>query len=96
MIKNFKSKSARDVYDGIDSRYTRKVPKELHERTRRLLDQINAAPSIKVLRKPPSNKLEKLSGKFKEFWSLRINDQWRIVFCWDENNASDVDVVDYH
>lgn len=96
MIKNFKSKTARDIYDGINSKSSRKVPKELHERTRRLFDQINAAPSLNVLTKPPSNRLERLSGKAKESWSLRINNQWRIVFFWKENDASDVDIMDYH
>ena len=96
MIKNFKSKSAWDIYDGINSKYARKVPKELHERTRRLLDQVNAAPSLRVLSKPPSNRLEKLSGKSEEYWSLRINNQWRIVFYWKGNDASDLDVIDYH
>ncbi len=96
MIKNFKSKSAQDVYDAINSKDARKIPKELHDKVRRLFDQINAVPSITTLRKPPGNKLEKLSGKLKDLWSLRVNDQWRIVFRWQENNALDVDVVDYH
>jgi len=96
VIENFKSKSARDIYDGINSKDARKIPKELHDKTRRLFDQINAVPSVTILRKPPSNRLEKLSGKFKGRWSLRVNDQWRIVFCWQENNAFDVDVEDYH
>jgi toxin HigB-1 len=96
VIKNFKSKSACDIYDGINSKDARKIPKELHNKARRLFDQINAVSSVTILRKPPSNRLEKLSGKFKDRWSLRINDQWRIVFRWQENNAFDVDVVDYH
>ncbi|MEK9627987.1 MAG: type II toxin-antitoxin system RelE/ParE family toxin [Nitrospinota bacterium] len=96
MIKNFKSKSARDIYDGVNSKEARKIPKELHDKARRLFDQINVVSSVSVLRKPPSNKLEKLGGKLKGFWSLRINDQWRIVFRWKESNALDVEVVDYH
>jgi proteic killer suppression protein len=48
------------------------------------------------LRIPPSNKLEKLSGKMSEFYSIRINDQWRIVFKWEVGNASEVTITDYH
>ena len=63
---------------------------------RRLLDQINAAPTLDMLRIPPSNRLEKLKGDLAGFWSLRINDQWRIVFRWQGQDASDVQVIDYH
>ena len=68
--------------------YTNKV--------RRLLDQINAAPKLEMLRIPPSNRLEKLKGDRAGFWSLRINDQWRIVFRWQGQDALDVQVIDYH
>ena len=64
MIKSFFDKTARDIYDGIESRYSRKLPKKLHNKALRLLDQINAAPSLELLRIPPGNKLEKLSGKY--------------------------------
>jgi proteic killer suppression protein len=60
------------------------------------LDQVNAAPDLEVLRVPPGNRLEKLSGDLSEFWSLRINDQWRLLFRWVDGDAFDVDVVDYH
>lgn len=63
---------------------------------RRLLDQINAAPTLDILRIPPSNRLEKLKGDWAGFWSMRINDQWRIVFRWQGQNAFDVQVTDYH
>ncbi len=96
MIKNFKSKTAQDVYDGVNSKNARKVPVNIQEKARRLFDQINASTSINTLRKPPSNRLEKLRGDLESFWSLRINNQWRIVFRWEENNALDVDIIDYH
>ncbi len=96
MITSFKSKLAQDIYDGNNSKHSRRLPRELHDKTRRLLDQINAAPSLDFLKVPPGNQLKKLVGNFKGFWSLRINDQWRIVFRWKENNASHVDVTDYH
>ncbi|MGD2091181.1 MAG: type II toxin-antitoxin system RelE/ParE family toxin [Candidatus Aminicenantes bacterium] len=96
MIRNFVDKTARDVYDGTNSRYSRKLPRELHAKARRLFDQINAAPSLEFLRVPPGNKLEKLVGNMKGDWSLRINNQWRIVFRWENNDAYDVRIVDYH
>ena len=48
------------------------------------------------LRIPPSNKLEKLSGNYKDFYSIRINDQWRIIFKWESNHALEVEIIDYH
>ena len=96
MIRNFRNKKTRDIYDGTNSKHARRVPAELHEKVRRLLDQMNAAPDIKILKVPPGNRLEKLSGDLKGLWSLRINDQWRLIFRWVENDAWDVDVIDYH
>ncbi len=96
MIRNFRSKTAQDIYDGANSRQSRQVSRELHAKARRLLDQIHAAPSLAFLRVPPSNRLEKLSGNLAAYWSLRINDQWRIVFRWEDGDALDVDITDYH
>lgn len=75
MIRNLVGKTTQDIYDGVNSRFSRKVPRELHDKARRLLDQINAAPSVGFLRIPPSNRLEKLKGGLSEYWSLRVNDQ---------------------
>ena len=96
MIRNFAGKTARDIYDGENSRHARKVPKELHAKAWRLLDQLNVVVSVETLKSPPGNRLEKLHGAFEEFWSLRINDQWRVVFKWQDGDALDVDIVDYH
>lgn len=96
MIRSFASKTAQDIYDGVNSRYARKIQSELYEKIRILFDQINAAIRIDTLRIPPGNHLEKLSGDLKGFWSLRVNDQWRIIFRWEEGNALDIDIVDYH
>ena len=96
MLKNLADKTTQDIYDGINSRQARKLPRELHDNTQRLLDQINATPTLDMLRIPPSNRLEKLKGDRAGFWSLRINDQWRIVFRWEGQNALDVQVIDYH
>ncbi|MEE8484412.1 MAG: type II toxin-antitoxin system RelE/ParE family toxin [Nitrospinota bacterium] len=96
MIKSFADKASRDIYDGVNSRYARKIPNVLHPKIRRLFDQINAAPSVEFLRIPPGNRLEKLRGDLKRFWSLRINDQWRMIFEWKDNNAFKVKIADYH
>lgn len=96
MIKNFSSKIAEDVYNGVNSRYSRKLPRALHEKTVRLLDQMNVITRIETLRIPPSNHLEKLKGKLLDYWSLRINQQWRIIFQWKNGDVLNVDIVDYH
>jgi proteic killer suppression protein len=72
------------------------LPRELHGKARRLLDQINAAPIFDFLRIPPSNRLEKLRGDLAGCWSLRINEQWRIIFRWEGGDALDVEITDYH
>lgn len=96
MIKSFGNKVARDVYDGTSSRNSQKLPKELHDKTRRLLDQINSAPSLEFLQTPPGNRLEKLRGDLSGYWSLRINDTWRITFRWRDNDFHDIKIIDYH
>jgi len=96
MIKNFNSKAAQDIYDDTKSRAARSIPQELHVKIQYLLDQLNAITQVETLRKPPGNQLEKLKGKLKEYWSIRVNKQWRIIFIWRTGNAYNVDIVDYH
>ncbi len=96
MLRSIADKTTQDIYDGVNSRHARKLLRELHGKTKRLLDQINAAPTLDFLRIPPSNRLEKLRGDLAGYWSLRINDQWRIVFRWEGNDALDVEIMDYH
>jgi len=96
MIRNIAGKATQDIYDGTDSRQARSFPHALHGKARRLLDQINASPRIDKLRTPPGNRLEKLHGRLEGYWSIRINDQWRIIFKWQNNQAIDVEIVDYH
>jgi len=57
---------------------------------------INNSFDLKDLRMPPSNRLEKLSGNRKDFYSIRINDQWRIILIWEEGHALELEIVDYH
>ena len=96
MIRNFKNKIAQDIFDGENSRLARSIPMGLHPKIQRLFDQINAVSQVEILRIPPSNHLEKLKGDLKDYWSLRINRQWRIIFKWQNGDALDVEIIDYH
>ncbi|MBI4829734.1 MAG: type II toxin-antitoxin system RelE/ParE family toxin [Nitrospinae bacterium] len=96
MIRNFADTAAQDIFNGVESRHARKIPMNLRGKVLRLLDQINAAPELDVLKIPPGNRLEKLKGPLRGFWSARVNDQWRIIFAWKEGDAYDVRVADYH
>ena len=96
MIKSFGNKTAEDIFHASTSRYSRKLPLNLHDKAKRLLDQLNTAPTINFLKIPPGNRLEKLTGNYKGFWSVRINDQWRIIFKWIDDDAHDIAIIDYH
>jgi proteic killer suppression protein len=65
-------------------------------RAKRKLETVNAASRLDDLNVPPSNQLEKLRGDLKGFYSIRINDQWRVIFRWNEGDAEEVRIVDYH
>ena len=96
MIRSIKGKTTQDIFDGLASKAARRVPTELHRKARRQLDLINGAAQLEDLRVPPGNRLEALSGNLRGFHSIRINDQWRIIFRWREIGADDVEIVDYH
>ena len=93
MIINFSSKDTEKIWFG---ERVSKLPNEIQEIGRRKLRMLNNSQNLTDLRIPPSNRLEKLSGNMKDFYSIRINDQWRIVFKWLEGNASEVSIMDYH
>ena len=96
MIASIKGKTTQDIFDGVNSKAARKVPKSLHERAADLLDALNAISDPSDLKTPPSNRLHKLKNDLKDYWSVSINDQWRIIFKWDGTNAHEVQIVDYH
>lgn len=96
MIKSFKGKCAEDIYNGYKTKHARILPMHLHESAFEKLDIINSALNIDDLRSPPGNKLEALKGNLKGKYSIRINDQWRITFIWDNGDANDVEIIDYH
>lgn len=93
MIINFGNKETEKIWNGIVSK---KIPREIQEVARRKLRMINNSIDISDLRIPPANRLEKLKGDLKEFYSIRINNQWRIIFKWENTNAFDVEIIDYH
>lgn len=93
MIKSFGSKETEKVWNGQRSK---KLPNDIQEIARRKLRMLNNSQDIQDLRIPPSNRLEKLSGKLKDFHSIRINNQWRIIFIWDNGNALETEIIDYH
>jgi len=93
MIISFGDKDTGKIWSGsrID-----KLPMEIQTTGRRKLRMINNSQSLQDLTIPPSNKIEKLKGHLKDYYSIRINDQWRIIFKWDNGNASEVEIIDYH
>ena len=96
MIYNFRDKLTEDVFNGLSTRYSRKLPSELHKKAVIKLDQLNAATKIETLKVPPGNKLSKLEGDRSEFWLIKIDKQWAVVFRWEDGNAYDVCIIDYH
>ena len=93
MIISFGNSETEKVWSG---ERVKVLSKEIQEIGRRKLRMLNNSVDLADLRIPPSNRLEKLSGKLKEFYSMRINNQWRIVFKWNAGNASNVEIIDYH
>jgi proteic killer suppression protein len=96
MITSFGDRGTSDLFHGIASRHVRKLPNQIHELALYKLDVLNGAQTLDDLRSPPGNRLETLKGNLKGFYSIRINAQWRVVFRWVENSATDVQIVDYH
>lgn len=93
MIISFSSKDTEKIWFG---ERVGKLPPEIQSIGRRKLRMLNNSQNLNDLRIPPSNRLEKLSGNQKDFYSIRINDQWRIIFKWLDGIASDVSILDYH
>ncbi len=93
MIVSFGDKNTKSIWEGERIKSMSSI---LQEIARRKLRMLNNSQNLTDLQVPPSNRIEKLSGKAKEFYSIRINSQWRIVFKWDGGNASEVEIMDYH
>ena len=96
MIESFGNRLAEDLYHDRQSRTTRAFAPTLRHTARRKLLYLHDAAELKDLRVPPGNRLEALRGDYQGRYSIRINEQWRIVFRWQSGNAFDVEVTDYH
>jgi toxin HigB-1 len=93
MIKSFGDKETEKIWNGVRSK---KLPNEIQQIGRRKLRMLNNSQDLQDLKIPPSNRLEKLSGNLKDFYSIRINNQWRIIFRWEGGNTFEVKIIDYH
>jgi len=93
MIASFGSKDTEAIWNG---ERVASLPPEIQNVGRRKLRMINNSQSIVDMRVPPGNRLEKLTGNLEDYYSIRINDQWRIIFEWSQGNASKVRITDYH
>jgi proteic killer suppression protein len=96
MIESFGNRLAEDLFFDRRSRETRAFPPQLIRVARRKVLYLHDAAELDDLRAPPGNRLELLKGRWKGYHSIRINDQWRLVFRWEQGHAQDVTVVDYH
>ena len=93
MIVSFRDEATATVWAGERSR---RLPPDIQATALRKLRLLNNARKLDDLRVPPANRLEALKGERRGQYSIRINDQWRICFAWSENNAHQVEIVDYH
>ncbi len=93
MIDSFGDSATESIYRG---RRVRGLPGDIQERARRKLRMINQARIVEDLQVPPGNRLEQLKGNLNGFWSIRINQQWRVIFRWQDGSKHDVRIIDYH
>ncbi len=93
MIRSFRDKETEKIFNRQRSR---KLPSDIQQIALRKLRMLNRSQPLQDLRVPPSNRLEKLSGDRQEQYSIRINKQWRICFIWQNSDAYNVEIVDYH
>jgi toxin HigB-1 len=93
MIASFGDSNTESVWIGMR---VKNWPTEMQQLGRRKLRMLNNSINLQDLKIPPSNRLEKLAGKLKDYYSIRINDQWRIIFQWKAGNAYEVEIIDYH
>jgi proteic killer suppression protein len=93
MLLSFGSKDTKSIWEGERVKH---FSIEIQEIARRKLRMLNNAQDLNDLMIPPSNRLEKLKGDLKEYYSIRINNQWLIIFKWNNGNAENVEIIDYH
>ena len=93
MIKSFKDRETQQIFTRQRSR---RLPSDIQQVALRKLRMLNNAHALNDLQVPPANRLEKLEGDRVGQYSIRINDQWRVCFRWEEGMADDVEITDYH
>ena len=96
MIDSFGNRLAEDLFDDKSTKATRSFPSELRRSARRKLAYLHDAAELKDLRVPPGNRLEVMKGELSGYHSIRINDQWRVVFRWNNGTPKNVQIMDYH
>ena len=96
MIRSFGNRLADDLFHDRLTGVTRRFPPELRRPAKRRLQYLNAAARLRDLAAPPGNRLEALKGDRQGFHAIGINDQWRIVFRWEDDGVTGVEVIDYH
>jgi proteic killer suppression protein len=96
LIRSFGDPSTEDLYHGRRTSRVRHFPPNIVPVALRKLDVINAAHALVDLRSPPGNRLEVVKGNLEGFYSIRINNQWRIIFRWENGRADQVSITDYH
>lgn len=93
VIESYGDAQTEQIYSGQPSR---KLLGDIQHRARRKLRMLNQARALKDLRSPPGNRLEPLQGGLEGFWSIRLNQQWRIIFRLEDGRMLDVEITDYH
>ena len=93
MIRSFADAETEKIWNGVKSR---KLPPDIQNKALVKLRMLNRAMTIDDLRNPPGNRLEKLKRNYRDKYSIRINERWRVVFAWEEGGASNVQIIDYH
>ena len=96
MIRTLADDTTRDIWNGVNTKAARRIPRDLWPIVRRKLDQIDAVQRLDDLKVPPGNRLHVLGGDLRGWHAVRVNDQYRIVFRFEEANAFDVRCTDYH
>lgn len=96
MIRTLADETTRDIWNGVNSKAARRIPRELWPNVRRKLDQIDAVTSLEDLKVPPGNRLHALGGDKRGLHAVRVNDQYRIVFRFEGADAFEVRCTDYH
>jgi proteic killer suppression protein len=96
MIRNFADDATRDIWNGVNSKAARRLPRPLWPMIRRKLDQLDVVTQLDDLPVPPGNRLHALAGDWARHHAIRVNDQYRIVFRFEAHDAHDVRCTDYH